>query len=336
MDVTYEIIDEIGKGSFSTVYRVRSSATGSVYAAKVARGPKQEALLRHEADIHSRLTHPNILQFISSFSSASCGRTEIRPLTQGERGDCSVIILELCEGRTLESYVKEAQPISRIREWGSAIGSGLLYMKEQGIVHRDIKPENVLFCADGVKIADFGLAALESDLLGMAGSAGGGHAGTAYYMPLEAFSNIYSYFTDIFAFGVILFQLYTGNRPYRARDVQSLIQRLTRPVPVVSGNRTSRDAGLETLILSMIERNTNRRPTIEQVLQNPFFDELLGVVPMDMDEPVISLDDFRAAKADFGNGTREQFYVFLANKRPNQPPLSMKAFTDLWTRLAAN
>lgn len=320
MDVSYEIVNELGKGAFAKVYRVRSSATDTLYAAKVA---ENKTALAEEADIHSNLTHPNILQFVAFLPNATCPPDDIQ---SHPRGQCAVIISELCTDTTLEQFVRRFPTLSQIRAWGKAIASGLLYLKEQGVVHRDIKPENILFCHDGVKIADFGLAAYERDLLASAGSSFG-QIGTPYYMPLEAFTSTFGYFTDVFALGVILYQLYTGRRPYRARDIRVLLNSLQSDATLGPMSRNQRDVGLEDLMLRMLQKRYDLRPTIEEVVQHPFFQEAV-------DEKEMTMEEFRALKAEFGDtGTREQFYMYLANKNPLEPAMSLATFTDMWNKL---
>jgi serine/threonine protein kinase len=343
MDVKYEIVSELGKGQFGRVVRVKSSLTDSFYAAKVSKG-RNKLTLTYEAQIHSRLTHPNILQFVTSFECLNKDPVTITPLPSGEPGDMGVMVLELCSKETLQVYtlVHKRPSMPQISAWGSDIASGLLYLKEQGIVHRDIKPDNILICDDGVKIGDFGMAALEEDLVSIAGSMQR-PSGTPYYMPVEAFTNIYGYFTDVFALGVILYQLYTGLRPYEARTQDQLVKTLKTREAVFkfpSQTKVERNQDLEALILRMLDKNQELRPQIEEIVHHPFFHQS----PLDVTVMEESLDDieipdvmtfevFRDLKAEFGDGDRHQFYLYLANKKSTESPMSMRAFTEMWNRL---
>src|SRR6187402_655455 len=116
MDVRYDVISELGRGSFATVFTVKSSVTGTLYAAKVAKEKKSKMVLNKEAQIHSRLTHPNILQFISSFESMSCGSSSILPLPSEAYGTCGIMILELCTSQTLAAFTmpKDKPAMARI------------------------------------------------------------------------------------------------------------------------------------------------------------------------------------------------------------------------------
>jgi serine/threonine protein kinase len=234
--------------------------------------------------------------------------------------------------------------LGQINTWGYEIASGLLYLKEQGIIHRDLKPENILFCEDRAKIADFGLSDYREDLL-TAMDAIAGAFGTPLYMPLEAFSNIFDYYTDVFALGVILYQMYAGRNPYPAKNQPELLTMLKARRPhfeTINRNDEDRNVELEKLILRMLDKDSLLRPTIEEVLDHPFFEqeELDTTVTVedsdDEDDGPMSLEEFRRHKMEFGEGTREQFYLYLANLRPFMTPMSMQVFTLMWNKALGN
>lgn len=350
MNATYFPIRELGKGAFGTVFDAKSSASGTHFAVKVARGKHNRDVLSKEAQIHSRMVHPNILQFVTSFESENCSQEKgIVPLPLGSRGNCSVMVIELCTGNTLSARLKTGLPsLDQINLWGYEIASGLLYLKEQGVIHRDIKPDNILFCNNTAKISDFGLADYYEDLLTTAGTVGG-NFGTPYFMSLEAFGNIFDYSTDIFAFGVVLYLMYANRYPYPGKNLGQLRESLRKQIPHFQGikrEEKDRNLDLETLILRMINRDSTKRPQINEVLSHPFFEqkELDATVIMeegdsfddDEDDMPMSLDDFKKHRMEFGNGTREQFYMYLANLHPFMTPMSMQIFTRMWEKATAN
>jgi serine/threonine protein kinase len=342
--MNYGVITQLGAGNFSKVFKVKSSVTGTLFAAKIARSLDGKELMKSEAYIHSRLIHPNILQFVTSFYTNTCGTDGLIPLINSSVGTCSVIILELCETGTIASFAlnKGTTSMLQISLWGSQIASGLLYLKEQGIIHRDIKPENIMFCSGNVKIGDFGLADLEENLVKQAGNF---HppSGTPLYMPTEAFDNIYGFYTDIFAFGVVLYQLYVGRRPFMAESVAKLRQAVdTKEVTFpIMRPETERDTELEALIFRMLSRKFELRPNIKEIIDHPFFNPdpledtiLMDIDNDDVDDGVMNLARFKALKAEFGDGLREHFYAYLANLNPTDTPMSWQVFTNMWNKLS--
>ena len=339
MDVKYEIIGSLGKGMNAEVFEVRSSLTNTHFAAKVSKNVLP-AFFEAEANIHSRVTHPNVVQFISSFRSQDCGVKGTKILSPDIDGRCGVMILELCNEGTMEGFIKSRRlaTMSQISAWGSEIASGLLYLKEQGIIHRDIKPENILFSFDGVKIADFGFADFV-EKMDVFENPNREVVGTPFYMPLEGFKNIYGHFTDVFALGVIFYELYTGYMPYTAGNQSQLLKSLERhkiTFEVIKRLKEDRNEEFEALIIRMLSKDRSLRPTIEEIVHHPFLQqsplETTIIIDEDDDSKML-MDQFRFDKAEFGDGDRHQFYLYLANKNPFDTPLSMKVFTNLWNRL---
>lgn len=342
MDLRYVIIEPLGAGSFATVLKVKSSLTDTYYALKVARNQGRE-ILRNEAELHSRLTHPNIIQFVSAFESLNCNQIEgVVPLSKGQKGNCTAMVVEFCQFGTLQTrMVRQLPTMGQLQIWAVEIASGLLYLKEQGIIHRDIKPDNILLCGNTAKIGDFGLAKYAEDISLVAKK-----IGTPFYMPYEAFSSVYSYATDVFALGVVIYNMYTGYKPFNARTEPELMKALKANVVEFVFNKrnvTERDESLEELLLRMLAFNSNLRPSIEEIVKHPFFhvEELDSTVIIDNenefdddnDDLPMSMVEFRNHKAEFGDGTREQFYIYLANLKPHETPLSMAFFTILWNNL---
>lgn len=346
-ELKYLLVRNIGRGQYGSVFEVKSSLTGDIYAAKVASGYPRDGriMMIHEVDIHSKLTHPNIVQFISSFQSLNCASTGIVPLPQGVKGNCSVMVLELCSDKDLESIIKRTKVINieDIKKWGYQIASGLLYLKEQHIIHKDIKPANILFCGDDVKLADFGFADFAEN------STGHNSVGTPYYMPLEALAGTVSYASDLFAFGVILYRMYTSNLPYPAKEITELKSMLDQGEIAFDfkyRQAFERDFNLEDLIISCMAKYPFDRISIEQALKHPFFTSPQNPTASTTTETpesflqsktsapkVMTLEQFRRYKKEFGAGTRDEFYLYLARKFPSDRPLSFQAFTYMYTKL---
>ena len=161
----------------------------------------EEALarFRREAQAAGRLTHPNIVGVFD----------------YGETNDLAYIVMEFVDGPPLKSAARQAGALraapTRCGSWSDLL-AGLQFSHERGVVHRDIKPANVMLTSAGqAKIADFGIARIESSSMTQAGTV----LGTPAYMSPEQFmGQVVDARTDIYSSGVLLYQLLTGERPF--------------------------------------------------------------------------------------------------------------------------
>jgi serine/threonine protein kinase/Tol biopolymer transport system component len=255
----YEIVAPIGAGGMGEVYRARDPRIGRDVAVKVlpaAFSKDPERLRRFEQESRSAgvLNHPNILAIFDV----------------GSYDGAPYVVSELLEGETLRERVKAgALPPRKAIEIGVQIAQGLATAHEHGIVHRDLKPENVFVTRDGrVKILDFGLAKLtlpERDARTSAPTVphdtGPGTVwGTASYMsPEQVRGNPVDHRSDIFSFGTILYEMLTGERPFRgatSADTTSAI--LKDDPPDLTGIGTTPPA-LDRLVHHCLEKNPGER-----------------------------------------------------------------------------
>ncbi len=214
----YEILAPLGAGGMGEVYRARDPRIGREVAVKiVATGFTRDAnaTRRFEQEVRAAgaLTHPNILVVYDV----------------GTEGDTPYVVSELLEGDTLRNRMRALPPRKAV-EWGIQIAYGLSAAHARGIVHRDLKPENVFVTKDGrVKILDFGLAKLTrpheagsgesatlSADLGALATGKGTVLGTVGYMsPEQVRGEGVDHRSDIFSFGVILYEMLTGRRAFQ-------------------------------------------------------------------------------------------------------------------------
>jgi serine/threonine-protein kinase len=233
----YEVVAKLGEGGMGEVYRARDTKLNREVALKVLPAslggdPDRLARFRREAQVLAALNHPNIAH-IHGFEDS---------------GDQHALVMELVEGPTLADRIShgpialaDALPIAR------QIAEGIEAAHEQGIIHRDLKPSNIKVREDGtVKVLDFGLAkamgpessgvssgdAMNSPTLTARATQLGMIIGTAAYMaPEQAKGRQVDRRADIWAFGVILFEMLTGKRGYEAEDIsETLAAVLTREV----------------------------------------------------------------------------------------------------------
>ncbi|MDT3672936.1 MAG: serine/threonine-protein kinase [Aromatoleum sp.] len=202
----YEIRGELGQGAMGIVYDGFDPMIGRRVALKTVRRDQLDrteveeilARFKREAQAAGRLNHPNIVQIYE----------------YGEDEGTAFIAMEFVEGRELKDYfdADERFPMAEIVRIMGQLLEALDYSHKNGVVHRDIKPANIILLKDGtVKVADFGIARVESSNLTQAGSV----LGTPSYMSPEQFmGQTVDGRSDLFSAGVILYQFLTGEKPF--------------------------------------------------------------------------------------------------------------------------
>jgi serine/threonine protein kinase/Tfp pilus assembly protein PilF len=206
----YRIERLLGRGGMGEVYRAYDSRLSRYVAIKVLRADADEDQTRlhrllKEARAVANLNHPNIVAIHDV----------------GTAGQTSFLVHELLEGQTLRDVLAAgAVSVERAIDYGLQIASGLAAAHDAGIIHRDLKPANIFVTSDGrVKILDFGLAKVTerapSDRFASE-SAAGIVVGTVGYMsPEQLRGEAVDHRTDIFSFGVILYEMLTGDRAFK-------------------------------------------------------------------------------------------------------------------------
>ncbi len=187
----YEILASIGSGGMGEVYRARDTRLGRAVAVKII-NEKFSARFEHEARCIAALSHPHI-----------CAVFDVGP---------NYLVMELLEGETLAARLKGgALPIDQVSRYGIQIADALATAHAQGIVHRDLKPGNIMITKSGVKVLDFGLAktmapdqtlTLTNTVMGT----------PAYMAPEQLEGDTCDARTDIYAQGLVLYEMATGKR----------------------------------------------------------------------------------------------------------------------------
>lgn len=264
IDGKYELVRLLGAGGMGAVYEARHVRIGRRLALKVL-----HAKLAENAEMVARFVR-------EAQAAAAIGSEHIVEVTDaGEAADGTpFLVMEYLEGRTLAQVLIGEGPLepSRAVRLVSQAAAGLEAAHRAGIIHRDVKPGNLVVTrkADGaerVKVLDFGVAKIREALPTMAGQSPeltgtAATLGTPYYMaPEQAWgSKKATAQTDIYALGVVLYEILTGNRPYQANTYNELIVRIaTEEPPPPRRARPELSEALEAVILKAMAREPEAR-----------------------------------------------------------------------------
>ncbi len=248
----YEILEVVGHGGMGVVYKARQLGLNRLVALKMVlaganASPDSLARFRAEAEAVAQLAHPNIVQIFDI----------------GEQQGCPFLAMEHIGGGSLAQQLDGTPvPARQAATLVMSLARAVHHAHERGIVHRDLKPANVLLQADGTpKIADFGLAKrTDSDYVH---TQTGAILGSPSYMAPEQASGATDKIgpaTDVYALGVILYELLTGRPPFRGASLIDTIEQVREhapPPPRSLQPKIPRD--LETICLKCLEKQPKRR-----------------------------------------------------------------------------
>src|SRR5262245_3234530 len=257
----YEVLSPLGEGGMGEVWRARDTRLNREVAIKVlpASFTQDEDRLRRfeqEALATSALNHPNILTVYDV----------------GDHEGTPFIVAELLEGEELREQLNEgALPVRRSVEYGRQIAAGLAAAHEKNIVHRDLKPENLFITRDGrVKILDFGLAKLKPSQVSCVDSQAptqkkitdpGTVMGTVGYMsPEQVRGQEVDHRSDIFSFGVILYELLSGRRAFSGESVVEVMNAILKEeAPELGESNAKISRALDKIVRRCLEKRPERR-----------------------------------------------------------------------------
>ena len=243
----YRLDAELGRGGMGTVYRGYDTLLDRAVAVKVLTGAglgtEGRARLLSEARAVARLNHPNIVGVYDA-GNAEATAPAGTPLP--------FIVMELVEGQSL--HERKPESIDEIVAVACQVCAALEHAHSQGIIHRDLKPENVLVTPEGTaKLMDFGLARSQASRITSEGSI----VGTVFYLaPEQALGQEIDGRADLYALGVMLYELTTGHLPFSGDDPFSIItQHLHAAAVPPSRHRPDLPVSLETTILKLLAKD---------------------------------------------------------------------------------
>ena len=257
---TYEILSPLGAGGMGEVYRARDTKLDRDVAVKVlpadlANDPEALSRLEREARAVAQLSHPNILA-IYDF---------------GRHGETAYAVTELLEGETLRQRLAQgALPARKAVDLAVQMAEGLAAAHEKGIVHRDLKPENVFVTGEGrVKLLDFGLAKRTDPTAGSGSglltaekhTEPGTVMGTVRYMsPEQVRGEAADHRSDIFSFGVVLYEMLTGRQAFkRETAAESMTAILKEDPPEIAATGSGPSPALQRIVQHCLEKKPGER-----------------------------------------------------------------------------
>jgi serine/threonine protein kinase/tetratricopeptide (TPR) repeat protein len=266
----YEIFERVGHGGMGEVYRARDTRLNRVVAVKVqserlASNPTARDRFIRETRLAARVTHAYVATVFDVV----------------EQDELLLLVMEFIDGRTLVDVLKDDEPDARTRvRYGVEIAEALHAIHRAGLMHRDLKPSNVMITSDGhVKVTDFGLARLTVSpadavttmsterQLTRSGSA----VGTVLYMSPEQLRRApVDQRSDLFSYGVLLYELMTGEHPFSRGSVHDSISAILNEPPGTNQDSEilTRTEMLRTVLQRSLEKDPEKRyQSTEQLLE---------------------------------------------------------------------
>jgi serine/threonine protein kinase/Flp pilus assembly protein TadD len=249
----YKILEKLGEGGMGVVYKAQDTKLDRFVAIKflsahLSGSEESKARLLQEAKATAALNHPNIMN--------------VYEIDETESG--MFFVMEYLEGRSLRSYISNLKsntgiPYTQTIEWTIQIANGLQAAHEKNIVHRDIKPENIMVTESGqLKIMDFGIAKLKS---GSALTRTGTSLGTLSYMsPEQAQGMSTDRQSDIWALGVVVFEMLTMDLPFKAEHEAALLYLIVNDDPPLTSSMDKKiPHSIDPFVMKMLAKRPEHR-----------------------------------------------------------------------------
>lgn len=283
----YELLEKIGEGGMAYVYKAKCHLLNRMVAVKILRPEfvtDEEFIVKfeHESQAAASLSHHNIVNIYDV----------------GNESEMRYIVMELVEGPTLKRYIKDRQGFitnDEIMKIALQIAKALEHAHSNHIIHRDIKPHNILIDNSGmVKVADFGIARAitSSTIINTTEMIGSVH----YSSPEQARGGFVDERSDLYSFGILLYELSTGRLPFEGDSPISIaLKHLKEQMVMPSTINKELNRGIESVIVKSVQKDTGSRyqsakdviADIEKLINNPM--ENVPFYIQDEDSPTIIL-----------------------------------------------
>ncbi|XP_072041117.1 mitogen-activated protein kinase kinase kinase 20-like [Amphiura filiformis] len=249
-------VHKLGEGGFGAVYHMKWKSKCLDVAVKRF-NPDRDDQKEYETELGvlCGLSHPNIVKLIGIVAQSP----------GDEIFEAFTLILELCNGGSLKSYLKKSKeklPPDQFTSWATQAAQAIEYLHKQGIIHKDVKSDNYLIADENVlKLADFGLSKYADKTMANATP-----RGTPAYMPPEIHEDEkLSPKFDLFSYGVVLWELLTRGTPYEGMEPHCIMFNVTvnNLRPIIPSDCPE---DLEKLMKRCWEKDRYKRPTIEEIL----------------------------------------------------------------------
>src|SRR5690349_2912271 len=253
----YEILEPIGLGASSTVFKARDTLIGRIVAIKTLQSGLTDPAWRDrflaEARIVGQLSHPRIVK--------------LHDVGIDETSGAPYLVMEYVVGETLEKYLAARKPqLQQAFAWGAALARALAYAHQQGIVHGDVKPANIMINQDGrVMVTDFGIARFAAHVSQL-----GSLRGTpAYLSPEQILGNPTDGRSDLFSLGIVLYQLTTGRRPFESDSLEAVCAQILRANITPPGKLNPMlPRAFDGIVARCLARNPQERYANGEILSN--------------------------------------------------------------------
>ncbi|EXJ88459.1 PLK protein kinase [Capronia coronata CBS 617.96] len=285
---TYAMGRKLGKGGFAVCFEGRSRKTAEIFALKVVKAKVEQRKMmekfRTELQIHAKMHHPNIVEFLRAFTI----------------GDHTYVVLELCPNGSLTEMVKVRTCLSlpEVRRFMIQICGGVKYMHKRSVIHRDLKMGNIFLDSRmNIKIGDFGLAAVMADEQDRRTTL----CGTPNYIAPEILSKSgtrgHDNKVDTWAVGVICYAMLMGAPPFQSKtqqEIYSKLRTLEYEWKIDSKNYIPQQA--KDFVASCLNLNSAERPEMDDLVEHEFF--TMGAIADELDTSTLKMTPLWLENAD--------------------------------------